>query len=1678
MRSVNFFCACWAKFLLLSCLFSFSIPLQGQMWNGQDTLAGNEWLAYERDYIRMGVHSDGLYRVFVDELIQAGFPEGTVAGASLRLYYFGAEVPLYVSDPGILEGTDWIEFRGYRNRAELDRYLFTNPDEELLNPAYSMFSDTAFFFLSWELQGGDSLRYRDLANDFSDLPPAESWCWTSQALVFSDQHQEKRYDSQHLIALSEFDEGEGFGSMHQQQHEMLFQLSNWWKDDPAAQVTLRLVSDRSNLTNDHHLRVSVKGATYLEAFPPPYSIIQADFVVNPDAVSKSLPVLVEGLFDNQDRYSVSYCQVDYRRDFDFSNQATLFFSLDGSSTKKYLEIKTGATTPILFDFSRGARQKPELTGGKARFSLEPFAGIREFCFADSITGFLKPSYLSKVRFQELVEDETSFILITPAAFHSEAMGPDNISAYASYRESSVGGGYRVAIVEIEDIYNQFGYGISGHPQAIRNFGYYLRRRGVDIQYILLVGHGLVYPLVRQGGSDQVALHHIPCFGHPGSDNLLFSDNGAVTPGFPVGRIAAREASEVKQYLDKVQEHELGLQVGQTISQQQWRQRVLHLVGGSASEQAGFSIYLNSLKKEIEGNGYGGMVLTVTKESNEPVQTSGSDQVIRAMNEGVGIKTFLGHGGVTNTDFGLDDPALFSNEGRYPLIFSLGCLSGNLFDLQNSLSERFVLAPRGGSIGYVASSGFAYPNALEAFTRKFYELAGGTFYNAGLGDIMREVRNELSTNVSLSFRSLLQQFIFHGDPAIRLRGEPFPDLIPDISSVAFTPSPIDARQDSFSVQYNIANIGRSISDTVLVQVKRLVGSSILQEFTRTVELKGALTADQMMFPVLADKAKGQNTLWLEVDSDNFIVEAPQPAAEWNNRLVQANGNEGMEFYILDEQPYPVYPQAFALIDQPSPVLKAYTSGKAGPVRRYRFELDTTLLFNSGALRIHEENLAGPLLPWKLHEALPEGKVCYWRVSLVPEESPDQQYNWQSSSFLYLSGQGKGWNQSHAGQFRQNELDRLVVDSLSGSLTFARTSSSVIGEAMALTSQNNALSRILLNNNRIFRAPVWWGKNLNIAVFDPQTGNNLVNPPGGALGAWNLSAEDLNAFVFKLDSPEERKKIIDFLLGAIPDGHYVLLFTNHLEGADFQPETWALDSVQYGVNLFQVLESAGASQVRLLEDKGSVPYIFAYVKGQEVLGEKISDGLHTPVSLVFSLPGSWASGQMHSGRIGPAKNWGEVIWEGVAGSPPEKEEVQLLVYGVAPDGQTREKLLEKKAFGRFSLEHISPPDFPWLELEWEATDSSDRTCPSFGFWRVTYQGVGDVAVRSVTENQVSNDTVSAGSSKRVEVVMENIGDFGLDSLWVGMRIENEESNFLVDNLTLEKPLAPADTVHIGVSLDTRTLDGHVQVLLEGNPGRAQPELHYFNNIWIKDLYVQTDDYAPFLEVTFDGRRILNGELVSARPVIAINLRDENPYLSLQDTASIQVQLVHPDGTLKKFSTLDPEVTFFPSQKGEDNQAQLIIEPAFTDDGMYTLRVQGRDAQGNFSGKLDYQVAFKIIRKRSISSLLPYPNPFSSRCRFVYTLTGDRTPSLFRVQILTLSGKVVKEISQDEFGPLSIGTHLSDYYWDGTDMYGDKLANGVYLYRVLASDAEGGQLDRYKDDRIDSFFDKEMGKIVIIR
>jgi flagellar hook assembly protein FlgD len=79
------------------------------------------------------------------------------------------------------------------------------------------------------------------------------------------------------------------------------------------------------------------------------------------------------------------------------------------------------------------------------------------------------------------------------------------------------------------------------------------------------------------------------------------------------------------------------------------------------------------------------------------------------------------------------------------------------------------------------------------------------------------------------------------------------------------------------------------------------------------------------------------------------------------------------------------------------------------------------------------------------------------------------------------------------------------------------------------------------------------------------------------------------------------------------------------------------------------------------------------------------------------------------------------------------------------------------------------------------------------------------------------------------------------------------------------------------------------------------------------------------------------------------------------------------------------------------------------------------------------------------------------------------------MTVSGKVVREITQDQLGAIRIGRNITEYAWDGRDEFGDRLANGIYFYKVFTGIA--GETIEKKETQADQYFKKGFGKMVLI-
>lgn len=600
-----------------------------------------------------------------------------------------------------------------------------------------------------------------------------------------------------------------------------------------------------------------------------------------------------------------------------------------------------------------------------------------------------------------------------------------------------------------------------------------------------------------------------------------------------------------------------------------------------------------------------------------------------------------------------------------------------------------------------------------------------------------------------------------------------------------------------------------------------------------------------------------------------------------------------------------------------------------------------------------------------------------------------------------------------------------------------------------------------------------QSVNITVFDT-LGRIIWNDRPGQYGSLNVTASTIACFPFPVENTGQRQNIVTFLDSIVPAGALVFLYTAiRNPSLDLNVQEWAMDSVSSGGrNIFNVLESEGAGLIRSLEQQ-MVPYLICYRKGEGVLYEEKASSINDVIIFEYAIRGFWDEGRYKSPIVGPSKNWESAFWGYTLGN--ENDTLFLSLIGLDAEGNESIIMDEVRAT-EINLSDIDAAEFPYLQFQLYAKDEAETTAPQLDFWRVWYQGVPDLAISPSVLYRLEHDSIQQGQEFSLNVAIENVSRYDSDSLLVKFVLSgdnNNESSFYYRYGPLEKN----DTLIASLNLESKRLAGLQKLLMEVNPGMDQLEQYSFNNFFIDQFFVEKDKHNPILDVTFDGIHIVDGDLVSSKPEIVIRLKDENPYLSLLDTNSIRVFINHPEGNTYPVVIDGGNAVFYPASSAGNNLAQLEYRPSFEESGIYELVVRARDATGNAAGGLDYKISFEVITERLISNVLNYPNPFSTSTHFVYTLTGDTPPAEFKIQIMTVSGRVVREITDDEIGPLRVGTHRTDFTWDGRDDYGGQLANGVYLYKIYAKDVDGKDFESY-DNGTSRYFKNGIGKLVILR
>ncbi len=1670
----------------------------------------NSWIDYNQTYYKIKITEDGLHRLPFSVLEEHNLPQDP---SKYRLFHLGKEVPLHVSTGGSLDAGDYFEFIGHKNSGAFDEALYEKPKFHL-NPNQSLFNDTAAYFLVWDANQ-DGLRYGQPTNDIGNPAPAAEFCWREMREdIATNFSQGVPYYGIGGYAnyFSAFGEGEGFVDyyiLENQTKSISFSLENVYRGgEEQGYFYSRVVGQSNDPSNlfDHHFKLRFNSVTVSDTLFEGYHIADFSKEIPLDQLKIANTIHFQTILQPQivvDKVSIVYYGLRYPHTFNFEGEEVFEFTLDNNEAT-YLEIENfdGGVQPVLYDQTNQLRIVPVEQNGKYYFNLPAGANTavkRQLTFYSTSClingGCLKQEVQTMERkqfkdYSELANQGDYIIISHPFLMQGNV---NQVERYQAYRSSVEGGDYQAIVVDIEELYDQYAYGVRKHPLSIKYFvNQAIERWQIAPTNLFLLGKSIDYQYFVHGNNNrsEFSKNLVPTYGNKGTDLEFSSEvNGRYAPRLATGRVSARSPEQVRAYLNKVIAYEQPKPC--TKEDRAWAKEALHIAGGfDAKEARDFANYLRYYEQLYEqGNIAGEVVFTFKKESigSEEVENPELDAL---MNNGLGIINFVGHSSSEYWDVALEGPEYYTNHNKLPFVLSSSCFVGDVHATtieSISMSEDYVLADSLGAIGFIATVAFGFPSYMNIYMSKLYESFCTEDFGEPIGMSIQKTVDTIEflypESQQLKFTS--EQFNYQGDPAIRIGYFERPEFILEQEDIFFEPENITANLDSFAVKIVLSNMGRYEQDSIEIQIDRTYpNSSTVDTYTRSFEVPSY--RDTLYFYVpIGDVSliAGNNEFDIKVNPNMTIEEDC-----YDNNQVKA------EAFVFADLLVPIAPCNMSIVNTDKVKLMASTGQPILDKLPYQLQIDTTATFNRPLADTALYSLSG-VIEWEPNFEFEDGKVYYWRATqLTPSLTA---FNWQVNSFLYDRNEAAGWSQSHFYQFQENTYNRMYLDSLSRLFDFS-------GEENIISAQNDRNSlfgvRIIQNytNQLIFGSCLksFCAGGFNIVSFKP---SKILDPLGsfkenlscsgdcectGSYGNVQCGSGEKFGVEFFTNSRRQLDDMLIFMNETIPDGYYVLIFSSleHRLGTNDSD----LRMFDRQDEIFDFMESLGIPEARTKANPEESFIAFGR-KGHSNYPGEFHTGSVLDVEL--SAIGKFDNALTYSSRIGPALNWESVTadYSSLEALDIDQDSVRLDVMGIGKDDSEERLMRVSLADLPLDLSSIDAQEYRYIRLKAYVSDPL-LTPPQLDFWRVNYEMAGELALNSRALLEIT-DTIFEGQTMTLRYAITNAGSQDMENIQAKYVLTNSENKKLPTIFKTISLIKAGETIIEEFTHNTIDMPaGNSKIEVEINPGGTLLEKFAFNNKMFVPFFIRQDQVNPIIDVTFDGRHILDGEIISASPEIFIRLKDENVYLPLDNPENFNVILVYPDEATGKptrevpLSLTEEWAQFIPAQMSAtsegNNEASVLLHPEFLDDGLYELRVEATDRSGNAFSRDEraYSITFEIIKKPMISQLLNYPNPFTSSTRFVFLLTGTQVPEFMKVQIMTPTGKVVREITQAELGEIRIGKNVTDFVWDGTDSYGNQLANGVYLYRVIAR-VNGQDLENYQT-ATDAFFEKDMGKMYLMR
>ncbi|HKP32183.1 MAG TPA: type IX secretion system sortase PorU, partial [Chitinophagaceae bacterium] len=196
--------------------------------------------------------------------------------------------------------------------------------------------------------------------------------------------------------------------------------------------------------------------------------------------------------------------------------------------------------------------------------------------------------------------------------------------------------------------------------------------------------------------------------------------------------------------------------------------------------------------------------------------------------------------------------------------------------------------------------------------------------------------------------------------------------------------------------------------------------------------------------------------------------------------------------------------------------------------------------------------------------------------------------------------------------------------------------------------------------------------------------------------------------------------------------------------------------------------------------------------------------------------------------------------------------------------------------------------------------------------------------------------------------------------------------------------------------------------------------------------SDNVGPEIKAYLNDEKFVNGSITNNRPLLIVKLHDTSG-INILGTGIGHDLVATLDNDQKNSFILNRS---YESELDNFRRGTVRYQLPEISEGTHVLKIKAWDVANNSN---EIQLEFEVRKSEDLvlERVLNYPNPFTTRTSFWFQHNHPFEALQVRVQVFTVTGKLVKTIARNI---VTEGNLVTDLEWDGKDDFGDKLGRGV--------------------------------------